>query len=315
MLNNICEIKDKDFCVKYASNNIGRGGNAEIYDVTSISFQRKEITLDGNYVIKILKCKRGKPADRLKVEKTCLCKFQGTKGIAKLFYYNGHDISGLHWYVMKKYSNSLDFFTKSVTIDKKIDFLIELCSSILEMHNSGVVHRDLKPGNILCENGHPVICDLGLSLDKSNDLELTFTNEQLGSKGFIAPELYKDSKRFEKNIRFLLFTKSDSFSLTRIIACSILSSMSLGEVNDITEQLDCSLFENYCGKKGAQIVCGVLSDLYIKGTAYLYNERLSVAEILSYLGKVKKILTNSSDSDELSFLMSYILRRINFKIW
>src|SRR5213083_1169466 len=56
-------------------------------------------------------------------------------------------------------------------------------------HGHGVLHRDLKPGNILLDGrGEPLVSDFGLAkwLDTSSDLTRTLTI--FGTPGYIAPE-------------------------------------------------------------------------------------------------------------------------------
>jgi serine/threonine protein kinase len=56
-------------------------------------------------------------------------------------------------------------------------------------HSRGVLHRDIKPGNILLnDRGEPLVSDFGLAklLDGNNDLTRSLTT--FGTAGFIAPE-------------------------------------------------------------------------------------------------------------------------------
>ena len=41
-------------------------------------------------------------------------------------------------------------------------FLLQVCDGVAELHARGLVHRDIKPGNILWRNRVPVLADLGL---------------------------------------------------------------------------------------------------------------------------------------------------------
>ncbi len=57
-------------------------------------------------------------------------------------------------------------------------------------HESGVIHRDLKPGNIMIsESGEPVILDFGLAHHEDPGLEtLTRTGDLIGTPAYMSPE-------------------------------------------------------------------------------------------------------------------------------
>ena len=67
-----------------------------------------------------------------------------------------------------------------------------LAEGVASVHAVGVLHRDVKPSNVLMEGRTPILIDFGLAR-VADDPKLTHTGWLLGTPGYLAPEiLYGD---------------------------------------------------------------------------------------------------------------------------
>src|SRR5262249_29104761 len=77
---------------------------------------------------------------------------------------------------------------------KCVQLIAKVARAVEYAHSRGVLHRDIKPGNILLnDRGEPLVSDFGLAklLDGNNDLTRSLTT--FGTAGFIAPEQASDA--------------------------------------------------------------------------------------------------------------------------
>src|SRR5437016_2898515 len=77
---------------------------------------------------------------------------------------------------------------------KCVQLMAKVAHAVEYAHSRGVLHRDIKPGNILLnDRGEPLVSDFGLAklLDGNNDLTRSLTT--FGTAGFIAPEQAGDA--------------------------------------------------------------------------------------------------------------------------
>ena len=75
----------------------------------------------------------------------------------------------------------------ALALADKLDVVIQLCAGLEFAHREGLVHRDVKPGNIwLCEDGSVKLLDFGLA--KSAATTATNYGSVLGSPSYMSPE-------------------------------------------------------------------------------------------------------------------------------
>ncbi len=93
-------------------------------------------------------------------------------------------------------------FSGAMAANRALRVLHQVCGSLSEAHGQGMIHRDIKPTNImLCEHGglHDVVkvLDFGLVKDVQQVAhELTQENALVGTPFYMAPELITDASAF-----------------------------------------------------------------------------------------------------------------------
>lgn len=97
--------------------------------------------------------------------------------------------------------------------DEVKTFVAECCRGLAVLHDKGIIHRDITPGNvILSDNRGAVLIDLGLARHV-DDSHLTKQGRALGTPRFMAPEVIRG--RPPK-------PAADAFSLGLVATCALL---------------------------------------------------------------------------------------------
>ncbi|MGJ8676066.1 MAG: protein kinase domain-containing protein [Akkermansiaceae bacterium] len=118
------------------------------------------------------------------------------------------------YYIMPKARQNLETAIKFDT-NRHLNIIrlfSEICKAVEYAHNKGVIHRDLKPQNVLLsQDGEVWVCDFGLATtDSVNHSNLTEINETGGTRAYAAPE------QFEKSLRGV-DARADVYSLGKIL--------------------------------------------------------------------------------------------------
>lgn len=94
------------------------------------------------------------------------------------------------YYVMPNCGKSfVDIASNGVDEIEKINYSIDFCNAVSYAHDKGVLHRDIKPQNVLLFNNQVKVSDFGLSRFESRDTTtLTTTSLTAGTNGYMPPE-------------------------------------------------------------------------------------------------------------------------------
>jgi tetratricopeptide (TPR) repeat protein/predicted Ser/Thr protein kinase len=110
---------------------------------------------------------------------------------------------------------------------QRLDLMIRICGAVDYAHRCGVIHRDLKPGNILVDqNGQPKILDFGVARVTDSDVNVTrqtSLGDLVGTLAYMSPEqLLADP--------LLVDARSDVYSLG-VVLYEVLAGRRPYEVN------------------------------------------------------------------------------------
>jgi serine/threonine protein kinase len=170
---------------------IGRGGMGVVYRA-----RRVEGEFDQVVAVKILPLgyARGAVVNRFRAERQILARLDHPN-IARLLD-GGTTQEGLPYFVMEFVEGRrIDRYAdeERLTVERRLDLFLTVCSAVQAAHQSLVVHRDLKPSNILVTaDGSPKLLDFGIAkvldpLSADGD-ELTMTALRPMTPDYASPE-------------------------------------------------------------------------------------------------------------------------------
>lgn len=116
-------------------------------------------------------------------------------GIAQIFASGQTDASlGSVPYIVMEFVEGAPLLEHSGALDtrQRLELLMRVCDAVEHAHIRGVIHRDLKPGNILVQiDGQPKVLDFGVARLTGEDRgpgELTSAGMVIGTIAYMSPE-------------------------------------------------------------------------------------------------------------------------------
>ncbi|MEV1241589.1 protein kinase [Nonomuraea sp. NPDC049750] len=103
------------------------------------------------------------------------------------------DVTGHRPYIVTRYvaGRPLDEIVKDdgpLDLPALVKIAHGVATALAAVHAVGVIHRDLKPGNVLIIDGEPVLIDFGIA-QAVDATRLTQTGMFIGTPGYLAPEI------------------------------------------------------------------------------------------------------------------------------
>jgi hypothetical protein len=108
--------------------------------------------------------------------------------------FDSGSVAGLLWYAMPfvdgETLRSRLTRDRQLTVEEAVRIAREVADALEHAHAKGVVHRDVKPENILLHDGHALVADFGiaLALEHAGGERLTKTGLTIGTPQYMSPE-------------------------------------------------------------------------------------------------------------------------------
>ncbi len=174
---------------------IARGGMGAVYTAAHPTLDRtvtiKKLTLRGSAAVR----------ERFRREASIMMDFRN-EYIVDVF---DHFREGPAYYIVQEYVDGISLsqlLQRERYLPEWVALLIfrDCCRALKYAHDRGVIHRDIKPGNILLSRrGDVKLVDFGIAhIDDENEADLTREGTILGTPSYMAPEQFQDTRSVDK---------------------------------------------------------------------------------------------------------------------
>ena len=108
--------------------------------------------------------------------------------------FDSGEAAGVLYYVMPQLEGTslrdLIAKEKQLPVSRAVELTRAIAGALHYAHGAGIVHRDIKPDNILLHHGQPMVVDFGIALavSRPDDTRLTTPGLSVGTPSYMSPE-------------------------------------------------------------------------------------------------------------------------------
>lgn len=165
---------------------VGEGGMGRVY-------RAREAHPPREVALKLMRSMDRSARARFRLEAELLAALEHPN-IARLYAAGEADLGGLSMpYLAMEFVRGTDLVSHArshgLDLAARLRLLVDVCRAVHFAHGRGVIHRDLKPGNVLVdERGAPKVLDFGIARLAHEDSGMTQQGQVMGTVPYMSPE-------------------------------------------------------------------------------------------------------------------------------
>lgn len=289
------EIKGK-FGIYKLVEDIGGGGNGTVFSV-EVTFDQKQLPERENFVVKILTVRPDSDREREKREKrfekevkTVYRIQKEIEGIIPIYdaSYFLEERGDFDWYLMPE-ASKYDF-KRIRSTEEKLKDMRDLGDCIAQLHKSGIVHRDIKPQNLLVYKNRVCLSDFGLvrNMDETEE-HITDIHDNMGPIAIRPPEMQSI-----ENLDKIDYRKSDVYLFAKTVWIIL-----TGENRGFSDEYIRSEKRVYLDKKKLRVeTAEPLHEMLESATRHYWWDRIDINECVQHIDEQLNIISKrASDAD------------------
>ncbi len=186
---------------------------------------------------------------------------------------------------------------KGLTMEQKLYVIAQIASALAIVHKFGVLHRDVKPSNVLVASGYTAkLSDFGIA--RISDSSLTMTHEVLGSPAYMPPESFNSKKPLDN--------RSDIFSLG-ILSYELITGSKPFHGETVGEMMSAIQYARPAEPRKiipdiAQSIQDILANMLQKNPEDRYQSASKIVQAINNVGRK----ADDTDTSSLKFLKNMI---------